>query len=272
MSERWKPEVCESYYYIDSICCVDEEKWHDIILDKIRHKKGNCFKTFSEAQSAAEKVKALLLSLHEEQPVAECNQLPKLTAEVFDRPDCPAWAKYAMVNDLGDGCWYEENPGLFYTGRGHGTKIMFIDRFDASDWENSLIERPKKNALPKWCKVGKWVYLCNGKYYRIESINECQVDLSEGISVGRNDIHSEMVSARIRPWTFEEAPFMIKCKKNASRDQFTVATLSYDGTFYTMPNCCLNSISLYDISQHYTQSNGSPCGILQHLENGEWIE
>jgi hypothetical protein len=82
-----------------------------------------------------------------------------------------------------------------------------------------------------------------------------------------------MVSARIRPWTFEEAPFMIKCKKNDSRHPFTVATLSYDGSFYTMPNCCLNStVSLSDIAQHYTQSNGSPCGIFQHRENGKWIE
>jgi hypothetical protein len=63
-------------------------------------------------------------------------QLPKLTVEVFDRPDCPEWANYASVNKNGRVIFFEDknSPGV----------KADIGFFDTSDWQNSLIERPKK--------------------------------------------------------------------------------------------------------------------------------
>jgi hypothetical protein len=37
---------------------------------------------------------------------------PKLTADVFNRPDCPEWAKYAAVDADGRGYFYEYKPYL----------------------------------------------------------------------------------------------------------------------------------------------------------------
>lgn len=79
-------------------------------------------------------------------------KLPKLTAEVFNRPDCPDWAEWAAVDASGAAYWYEERPStpeLFCHTRWHpvrlGSKIQGCSgRFDASDWEHSLIQRPAK--------------------------------------------------------------------------------------------------------------------------------
>lgn len=90
-----------------------------------------------------------------EQWYGKWNQAPKLTAEVFDRPDCPEWARWAAVDACGAAYWYEECPNtpLFCDTRWHpirlGSKIRSCsERFDAADWEHSLIERPAKE-LPK---------------------------------------------------------------------------------------------------------------------------
>jgi hypothetical protein len=159
----------------------------------------------------------------------EVANLPKLTAEVFDRPDCPEWAKWAAVDKCRNAMWYEGEPkvvGSVFWNSQRGQIQKIPGKFDASDWQNSLIERPKnrvnwadiaeilrnskltfkekKQELPDWCKVGEWVYLCNGTYSRIVSINDCHVNLANGISVGKNSIHEEMVPARLRPYNAEE--------------------------------------------------------------------
>ena len=159
MSERWMPEYGETYYFVDSLGHVSSYTWEGDSVDCECYEFGNCFKTEAEAKATAEKVKALLLSLREEQPVTDSNRLPKLTAEVFDRPDCPEWAKYAVVNMHGIGYFYENEPsygtenykGMWYVDTGK-ICIMQDAIFDSSDWQNSLIERPTKSAFEKMLK------------------------------------------------------------------------------------------------------------------------
>lgn len=40
-----------------------------------------------------------------DEPATKCSQLPKLTTEVFDRLDCPEWAKWAAVDISGVTCF-----------------------------------------------------------------------------------------------------------------------------------------------------------------------
>ena len=75
--------------------------------------------------------------------------LPKLTTEVFNRPDCPDWAQWAAVAWDGSAyfwAWYPKIDekerrwvvkGLYNWRRIGGT----FDSFDSSDWQNSLISR-----------------------------------------------------------------------------------------------------------------------------------
>ena len=77
----------------------------------------------------------------------EPKKLPKLTQEVFERADCPEWAKWAAVDGDGWAYYYSEMPRISICnvwsipGCQCGEKIKGYS-FDASDWEHSLIERP----------------------------------------------------------------------------------------------------------------------------------
>lgn len=273
---RWKPEFGDVYYYVDNSCSVDIERYDGHTWDDERIAAGNCFNTKDDAHAAAEKVKALLLSLHSE-PVADCNQFPKLTAEVFDRPDCPKWAKYAALGGGGMLSFYEDKPRM--SKDEYPKRWINYDRwypvegvkFDASDWQNSLVERPAK-ALPDWCKVGEWVYLCNCTYSRIVSINDCHVNLENGISVGKNSIHEEMVSARLRPYNAEEMKALVgkvlTCNSRSTPCSFLVVYAEGDGSFIESYRFRYTAKELKD----YFTIDGKPCGVLEHLEDGEWVK
>ena len=80
---------------------------------------------------------------------------PKLTVDVFSSPQCPDWAKYAAVDADGVAWYYGHKPiiGKCRWGTPGHTEVHAIydsckyARFDATDWEHSLIERP--SVVPK---------------------------------------------------------------------------------------------------------------------------
>ena len=70
-------------------------------------------------------------------------KLPKLTADIFNRSDCPEWAKWAAVDRSGECFVYSRKPiereDVWCYERGN---FCYIGDYDASDWRNSLIKRP----------------------------------------------------------------------------------------------------------------------------------
>lgn len=83
-------------------------------------------------------------------------KLPKLTTDVFNRPKCPKWAKWAAVDESGECYVYSNKPSINHlawlwslVGR-----CKYIDDYDPSDWKNSLIERPAvKNCDKQETKI-----------------------------------------------------------------------------------------------------------------------
>lgn len=69
---------------------------------------------------------------------------PKLTVDIFDRPDCPEWARWAAVDADGSGHVFDGKPdrGSLYW-RGYYVNAIYIGDYDPTDWQNSLIERPE---------------------------------------------------------------------------------------------------------------------------------
>lgn len=73
-------------------------------------------------------------------------KLPKLTADVFNRPQCPKWAKYAAVDMDGDGFFFSNKPTCGdVMWMCHNSRRKYIRLYDPSDWRNSLIERPEED-------------------------------------------------------------------------------------------------------------------------------
>lgn len=76
--------------------------------------------------------------------------LPKLTAEIFNHPDCPKWAKTAAVNADGTAAWWSGtyvktfmNGWICYSSMPYDWRPI-PGKFDATGWEYSLIKRPSE--------------------------------------------------------------------------------------------------------------------------------
>ena len=273
MNERYKPRCTERYYYIRNKGDVDDVLWCDDTFDHEYYEFGNCFRTKKEATNAAKKVKALLLSLHE--PTKDCNHLPKLTAEVFDRPDCPEWAKYAAVDLDGMVCYFDHKPTIsqWSTGWERNDKYCPLDgRYDSSNWQNSLIERPvKETALPDWCKVGEWCFCLDDdgdcKYFKIAKIKD-------NFIYGEDwDIDYHFVKqARLRPYNADEMKSLMGkvIEKGPSMHIVTGFENVFDNECMVHVNGCLYSAN--DLLRQFAIDN-APCGVLEHLnDKGEWVE
>lgn len=312
MSKRWKPGNGEQYWLV-AFTDTMQSVWRSDIADNSRWRMGNCFKTKEEAVTALKKITSLLLRLHSE-PVTECNQLPKLTVEVFDRPDCPEWAQYAAVDADGDGYYYEDKPraceadGEWLVDKCIiGTNCIITDDFDPTDWQNSLIERsikadfdkslkkvaeqqanailqkakerrlpeqysnaPEKNTLPDWCKVGEWVYLSNEEYDKIESIDGFGINLASGAFINKKYIHEEAVSARLRPYNAEEMKALVgKVVEDKDGNIYLVVCYIPRGRGLLIGGFYFNEQEIIDGGFII---DGKPCGKLEHLENGEWVQ
>lgn len=211
-----------------------------------------------------------------QEPVTDCNQLPKLTAEVFNRPDCPVWAKYAAVDSCRDAFFYMEKPHASIKSWGF-CKFVYIDKFDPTDWQNSLIKRPAK--LPEWCKVGEWVWVKSAESY--EKITEitCTKIATKYFFWNVEAIGKTVFQTLLRPWTFEEAPAFLKCKDKDGELCFSPLCFDYvkkDFCYY-MNGKNIDSVGVRDfreVAENYTQLDGSPCGVLEHFdpERGEWVK
>lgn len=280
MNERWKPKYGEEYWVV--ICgAVIVSTWRSDYVDNYRWGLGNCFKTKEEAEAAAEKVKALLLSLHDngetlqaniqdKQPVTDCNQFPKLTAEVFDRPDCPKWAKYAAVDKSGIAFFYEYKPvctGTCYQSTGKTEVIDSSIQWDATDYQNILIERPAK--LPDWCKVGEWVAYYEDKGYKYFKI--AKIELNRLYSEdGKFCLMCDVGGARLRSYNAEEMKALVG-KVIEDKDGDCYLIYKYDATENTVETSSFivdAEALLRDCSV-----DGKNAGVLEHLnENGEWVE
>lgn len=200
----------------------------------------------------------------------EPSPLPKLTAAVFERPDCPKWARFAAVDYSGHAWIYEDEP-ILTISRWNGYKLkkrharcQYIGKFDASRWRNSPIERPAKPELPSWCTVGAWVYadFNGGEIFKISAI--------EGDYLCGNDKNGYSAKTHIckchpvtwRAWTVDEIvpllPLVARWKER--NDKFTsVICTAYDSGAW-VGNAC-TAISYDDLLRDYVQLSGLPCGV-----------
>lgn len=134
MEDKW-PQRGDLYWYVNwpygtaSSIQVLTAVYDGFGVDKNREQVGNCYRTELEAKQAMSRILEVLKAS------SPCNTFPKLTATIFNRPDCPDWCNAAMVSSSGIAYWVD---GDFETRCKEITGL----RFDASDWQHSLIKRP----------------------------------------------------------------------------------------------------------------------------------
>ena len=282
MNNRWIPS--DSYYYIGIDGNVHRRTWNADNTDWLCYKFGNCFETEEQADAAAAKIKELLLGMSGEAE-SSSSQLPKLTAEVFDRPDCPEWAKYAAVDEDGEAVFFEKMPyqatktcGCFLRDC---QDAIIPGTFDSTDWQNSLVERPAK--LPDWCKIGGWVYypkdmgngvyLDRGVYLKISEIKMGFVyarekDGYDPWQISHEHICKYMKPARPRPYNAEEMQKLVGKVLELAGNRDLVTSYDEDSESVYADAMWMNSDEL--LSNGYT-IDGGLCGVMEHLEDGGWV-
>jgi hypothetical protein len=214
-----------------------------------------------------------------EETVTNCNQLPKLTSEVFDRPDCPAWANYAAVDANGKGFYFRSEPKKSENAwqLPPDCKLAHINKFDSSDWGNSLIRRPPKEELPDWVKVDNIGWHDEIGYFKVIDVDDIEkkVHIQHMISqieehFSFNTVCTEAKHARPRPFNDKEMQDLVgKVLKHSTGNYLVTA---FDNRW--------NQVKIEstwrereELKEFWTQLDGKPCYKLEHQnDKGEWVK
>lgn len=139
MSKRWKPGSYKRYYYISESLIAEIDVNEYKFTDKERIYCGNCFKTEEEAKAAAEKVKALLLSLQDNDENLQENDV---TLPDWCKPGAWVWSSdygFFLITSITDGAIKGECPGygeIFMDYHFEKIKEAYIRPFDNEEMKN----------------------------------------------------------------------------------------------------------------------------------------
>lgn len=213
------------------------------------------------------------------EPVTDCNQsttnssqLPKLTVEVFGRPDCPEWANYAMVNGYHLCLFMEHKPRQDDDGSycNCGGKSKHMDNWEKFELEYFYIERPEKKTLPDRCKVGEWVWTTTYKvYFKVDKIDKLFID-GEDLDGNIYSVKLEnTLPARLRPYNADEMRGLVGKVLKHSTGNYLVTAFENRWNQVQIESVWRDEDELVKL---WTQLDGHLCGVLEHLENGKWVE
>lgn len=143
-----------------------------------------------------------------------------------------------------------------------------LELFDIVD------EEPKqktKTELPDWCKVGKWVYEKERKeYFKITKV-DCLISMQNADGKGQyghGAFADKCVQARLRPYNAEEMKALVG--KVLKHDTGLYLVTAYENRW--------NQVKIEsawreeeELLERWTIDT-MPCGVFEHLEDGEWVE
>jgi hypothetical protein len=241
MSKRWKPKYGETFWYVSEVLEAEGTTWEDDAIDLEFYKSGNCFYTVEEAEAAAEKVKVLLLSLHDNgNSIANSETLKGTFTEYLKK------------------CAELQLDILWHKAR-----------------ENRLSEQyhngpEEENTLPDWVEVGEYVYDDRNGYGKIVSgsVKSCYIEFDGGAGDFVPGAFAKLKQARLRPYNADEMKALVG-KVIEGEDEISVIT------DYSRDNDNIYFIGGWSSADEILNGgytiDGEPCGVLEHLENGEWV-
>mgnify|MGYP003288020553 CR=1 FL=1 len=205
-------------------------------------------------------------------------KLPKLTIEVFNRPDCPEWANYAAVDRRHNAWFFAEKPQIAVDEWWSESDLeeMIILKFDSSTWQDSLIERPTK-ALPDWVKVDNIGWHSEIGYFKVIDVDNIEKKvriqhinskIKEHFSF--NTVCIEAKHARPRPFNDKEMRGLVGKVLETPSVALLVNAYGKISQNIVTPGGNYTAEALRD---NGFVVDGKPCYKLEHLnEKGEWVE
>lgn len=167
-----------------------------------------------------------------------------------------------------------------------GTEVLSNKSFECKEtifktkWYEIAEEEEKKEIkaeekaeeLPSWCKKGEMAYYTKGKLY----CEILEVDKKRGLILFNSKYLitdfvsiSELAEARLRPFNEKEMRELVG-KTIAYKTSEEVFLVTYFNKSHVgLGNLCLTD---EDLLKDYTMADGTPCGVYEHKENGEWVQ
>jgi hypothetical protein len=148
---------------------------------------------------------------------------------------------------------------------------IFKTKWYEIDEEEEKAEE-KAEELPSWCKKGEMVYYTKGKLY-------CEihvVDEKRGILLFNSEYLitdfvsiSELDEARLRPFNEKEMRELVgkTIANKTTKTRYLIVTSN--STCVSAAGYIYNKEELFD---NFTFTDGTPCGVYEHFENGEWVK
>lgn len=143
-------------------------------------------------------------------------------------------------------------------------------------WEGVPDEQEQKpeTELPDWCKVGGWVWLdpqkitgANG-YEKVTNVDGLGLMFESGLMVC---FSHRILQARLRPYNAKEMRGLVGKVVSTKRDCGIIT--GYRGednkVIVAWENIRYSAEALLEIG---ATIDGKPCGVLEHMENGDWEE
>lgn len=190
----------------------------------------------------------------------KAEQLPKLTVEALKERgiEWPEWAKYAYSMNNGCGVFSENDPFSCIEDWSFHPPADIPGKWAPDGY----IERPV--ILPEWCKVGAWVHVYPGGFGRIDEIQGDWVKCTAEKGFLNFSFDDDVKPARVRPWTFEEAPGFIKVRSIEGGHRLALhLVFNHKTNSHVYWFGCPETLTLYGLSENYEQLDGSPCGVLE---------
>lgn len=140
------------------------------------------------------------------------------------------------------------------------------------------------NQLTDWCKVGEWVYYANEeveedyRYLKVTEIKNDGVSAKEKHGGGSCWISFCALKqfakpAHLRPWTAREAIGKVICWEGDCTHEENIAIINAVDFAGFVHGNLIGSDDLDGLTKDcFYQPDGSPCGVLEHLEDGEWVQ
>lgn len=135
--------------------------------------------------------------------------------------------------------------------------------------------------LPEWIKVGGWVWhgpfdgiVFEQPYFKIERIDG-ELVYEKSHNNGFPVHYTYLKPARLRPWTYKEAigkTVFWKFDNSKKEIASMIDRADDEGNVYVFGYGELKAKKLM-MEERFSQSDGSPCGVLEHKnEQGEWVK
>lgn len=241
MSERWMPEIGEIYYFISSSGDVLPDIFdNDNPIKETRCNRGNCFPDQDIAEAAAKKFKAFLLSLYD-------NETSTANSETLKGTFTEYLKKCAEI----------QADVILQKAR---------ERRLSEQYHND----PEGTKLPEWVEVGGYVYDARNGYGKIVSgsIKSCYIEFDSGAGDFVPEAFADLKQARLRPYNAEEMKALVGQVLKHDTGNYLVTAFENRWNQVKIESVWREEDELVKL---WTKLDGQPCGVLEHLENGEWV-